>query len=185
MGDEQGRASPHDLAQRRVDPLFHLGVDRARGVVEDQYPRGSEDGPRKSDPLALAARQGEAALSDDRVVSPWELRDELVRLRQPTAAASISSNVASGLPYAMFVLTLSEKRKHSSNTTPIWRRNDATVTSRTSCPSMRRAPSSPRKSAAPYWPQSTCRFRSGLREPRSHQAAMRSSRPLSTGGASP
>ena len=83
MGDEQGRASPHDLAQRRVDPLFHLGVDRARGVVEDQYPRVGEDGPRKSDPLALAARQGEAALSDDRVVSPRELRDELVRLRGP------------------------------------------------------------------------------------------------------
>jgi hypothetical protein len=55
VGHEQCRAPLHDLAQRGVDPLFYPGVDRARGVVEDQDARVGQDRPGERDALALAA----------------------------------------------------------------------------------------------------------------------------------
>ena len=80
MGDEQGRAAPHDPAQGGVDTLLHPGVDRARGVVENQDARVGEDRPGKRDALALASGKAEPPLSDDGVVTAGELLDEIVRL---------------------------------------------------------------------------------------------------------
>ncbi len=83
VGYQERRAALHDHAQGGVDPLFHLGVDGARGVVEDEDARVGEDRPGERHPLALTARQGEPSLSDDGVVAPRQLFDELVRLGSP------------------------------------------------------------------------------------------------------
>ena len=58
-------------------------VDRGGGVVEDQDPRVGEQGPGDRDSLALAAREGQAALADARVIAVGQVRDELVGLRAP------------------------------------------------------------------------------------------------------
>ena len=79
MGDEQCRAAAHDGAQRGMDGLFHLGVDRAGGVVEHEDPRVAQQCPGKGDPLALSARQGEAPFTDDCLIAAGKLLDELVR----------------------------------------------------------------------------------------------------------
>ena len=53
---------------------------------------------RDGDALALAARQADAALADDRVVALRQPVDELVRLRRAGRRARSSSSVASGRP---------------------------------------------------------------------------------------
>ena len=79
--DEQRRARAGDPAQRRVDLLLDPRVDRRRRVVEQQDLGIREQRARERDPLALAAREREALLADDRVVAVRQLHDELVRLR--------------------------------------------------------------------------------------------------------
>ena len=49
VGDEDRRAARHQLAQRRVDLLLDAGVDRRRGVVEDQDARVGEQGAGERD----------------------------------------------------------------------------------------------------------------------------------------
>ena len=56
------------------------------------------------------------------------------------AAASTSVAVASGRPNAMLAVMESEKRNESSNTTPMLPRNDWSVASRTSTPSIEIVP---------------------------------------------
>ncbi len=80
VGDEQRGAALHDAPQGGVDPLFHPGVDRARGIVEDQDARVRQDGPGEGDPLPLASRQAQPSLADDGVVTLRQLFDERVRL---------------------------------------------------------------------------------------------------------
>ena len=63
-----------------TDPRLRRRVDRGGRVVEDEDARVDEQRPRDGDPLALPARQRDAALADDRVVPVGELEDELVRL---------------------------------------------------------------------------------------------------------
>jgi len=58
------------------------------------------------------------------------------------AARSMSPSVASKVPYRMFSATVPKKRNGSWLTYPIERRRLRSVTSRTSCPSIRTAPSS-------------------------------------------
>ena len=69
VGDQQRRAALHERAQRGVDLLLGLRVDRGGGVVEDQHARVGDQRPGEGDALALAARQGEPALADDGVVA--------------------------------------------------------------------------------------------------------------------
>ena len=56
-------------------------VDRRGRVVEDQDPRVGEERAGDRDPLALAARERQAALADQRLVAVGEALDEAVRLR--------------------------------------------------------------------------------------------------------
>ena len=51
------------------------------------------------------------------------------------AAALTSSGVAVAQPYAMLAITVSENRKLSSNTTPMWPRSESSRRWRTSMPS--------------------------------------------------
>ena len=47
--------------------------------------------PRNGDALALAARQSDAALADQRVVSLWHLRYELMRVSQFRSANDVGA----------------------------------------------------------------------------------------------
>ena len=78
--DEDGRARAGDPAERRVDLLLDAGVDRGGRVVEQQDLRIGEQRACERDPLALAPREREALLADDRVVALGQLQDELVGL---------------------------------------------------------------------------------------------------------
>ena len=56
----QGGPILHEHTQAGVDPLLHLDVDGARGVVEDQDGRVDQEGPGDGDALALSSREGVA-----------------------------------------------------------------------------------------------------------------------------
>ena len=52
-----------------LDQTLGLGVERARGLVEDEDRRVAQNRPRDRDPLLLAAGEAVAALAHDRVVT--------------------------------------------------------------------------------------------------------------------
>ena len=64
------------IASRRPSRISRLGrrVHRGGRVVEDQDARVHDQRPRDGEPLALAARERDPALADDRVVAVGELR---------------------------------------------------------------------------------------------------------------
>ena len=66
-----------------VDLLLDLDVHRAGRVVEDQDRRVQQQCASDRDSLALASRQGVAALSDDRVVALGQRAYEPVGVRGP------------------------------------------------------------------------------------------------------
>jgi hypothetical protein len=82
MGDQDRRAPPGQRVQRVVDPLLGLRVDRRGRVVQDDHRWFRDQRPSQGDALALAARQGQAALADDRVVAVGQEADEPVGLRR-------------------------------------------------------------------------------------------------------
>ena len=83
VGDDQRRPAAHHLAQAGADAGLGRRVDRGGRVVEDEDARVDGEGARDRDPLPLSARERDAALADDRVVSLRQALDELVRLREP------------------------------------------------------------------------------------------------------
>mmetsp|Transcript_18513 Transcript_18513/g.62462 ORF Transcript_18513/g.62462 Transcript_18513/m.62462 type:complete len:246 (-) Transcript_18513:1254-1991(-) len=68
-------------AQRFPHSRFGLGVERRRGLVEQQQGRVVRDGPRDGDPLLLAAAEVLASLSNLRLVLIRQLLDKAVRER--------------------------------------------------------------------------------------------------------
>ena len=72
-----------ERAERRVDLLFDVHVDRARRVVEHEDRRVEQQGPRDGDALALPARERVAPLAHHGVVAVGELDDELVGVGGP------------------------------------------------------------------------------------------------------
>ena len=81
--DDEGRAP----FEQRVHVLLHdalrLGVERARGLVEDQDRRASIERARDRDALALAAGERDARLADLGLVAERQPLDELVRVGDP------------------------------------------------------------------------------------------------------
>src|SRR6267142_359463 len=75
VGHQQHGAPGQRAAKVGEDLLFLHGVDGREGVVEDEDRRRAGQRPRQGHPLALAARQGQAALADDRIESGRELLD--------------------------------------------------------------------------------------------------------------
>ena len=67
--------------QAVLNQRLALAVEARRRLVEQQDARVGEDRARDRDALALAARQPDAALADDRVVPLLEAVDELVGVR--------------------------------------------------------------------------------------------------------
>ena len=75
------RGAPfHQVVERLLDFLLGFGIDRRRGLVEDQDARVDQQRSRNADALALAARQPLAALTDQRVVAVRQPQDEIVRM---------------------------------------------------------------------------------------------------------
>ena len=75
MGDEDGGAAVHDLAEAGEDLLFGVGVYGGEGVVEDEDAGVAEDGAGDGGALLLAAGEGDAALADDGLEAAGELED--------------------------------------------------------------------------------------------------------------
>ena len=82
VGDDDRRPASHRLAQTVADPCLRRGIHGRGRVVQDQDARVDDERTRDRDPLALAARECDAALADHGVVSVRERRDEVVRLRE-------------------------------------------------------------------------------------------------------
>ena len=78
VGDDQRGAAVHDFGERGTDLVLLRGVDRGRGVVEDQHARVGEDGASDREALALPTRQREAVLAEERVVAVGQVTDEVV-----------------------------------------------------------------------------------------------------------
>ena len=69
VGDEDGGASLHDLAEMVEDFVFGVGVDAGEGVVEDQDAGAAEEGAGYGGALLLASGEGDAALAYRGVVA--------------------------------------------------------------------------------------------------------------------
>ena len=77
---DQGRAALRQPVERLLDHRLVLGIDRGQRLVEDQDRRIAQQCPGDRQALALAARQVDAALADDRAVALRQLPDEFVRV---------------------------------------------------------------------------------------------------------
>ena len=86
VGDDDRGAVGHHPLQRLLHGNFALGIERAGRLVEQQDGGIAQDGPSQRDALALAARQGDAALADAGVVALLQRGDEGVSVRGRSGA---------------------------------------------------------------------------------------------------
>ncbi len=70
-------ASAQHPAQRLLDELLGVHVERGQGVVEDQDPRAGQHRAGQGEPLALAAGQRHPLLADAGVEPPRQVVHEL------------------------------------------------------------------------------------------------------------
>ena len=118
------------------------GVERRGRLVEDQDPRVLQQDAGDRDPLLLAARQLVAALADDRVVAIGQLGDPVVDRRGPRRGLELGlGRVRPGVAAGSSRI-VSWNRYVSWVTKPITSPRMASVTRRTSWPSISTAPSS-------------------------------------------
>jgi len=75
VGNKDGRAAFHDVAEAREDALFGVGVDAGKGVVEDEDAGVADDGAGDGGTLLLAAGEGDAALADHGVEAAGKFED--------------------------------------------------------------------------------------------------------------
>ncbi len=95
MGDDESRAAAPGALQRRLQPGFGGGVERAGRLVEHEDRRVLQQRAGDGEPLAFAAGEVAPALAD--VVAALGVDDEIAACASASALA-ISSRVASGLP---------------------------------------------------------------------------------------
>ena len=121
MGDDEGGAALHQVAEAGLDHGLGFGVQGAGGLVEDEDARVGKDGAGDGEALALAAGELDAALADDSVVLLGEAFGEFVYAGDAAGFQSCSS-VALGRENRMFSRMVPSKRKVSCSTTPnCWR----------------------------------------------------------------
>ena len=80
VGDDQRRPTLHDLLERAANAALRGGIDGGRGVVEDQDARIEQQRAGNRDALALATREGQAALAHESLVAIGQLFDKRRRL---------------------------------------------------------------------------------------------------------
>src|SRR5215216_5541450 len=78
VGNDQGRLPGHEAIQGFLDLRLALHVQASHRLVQDQDTGVPDDGPRYSDPLSLAAREGVATLTYDGLVPLFEVHNEVV-----------------------------------------------------------------------------------------------------------
>src|SRR5687768_8172546 len=78
VGNDQGRLSGHEAIQGFLDLRLAFDVEASHRLVQDQDTGVPDDGPRYSDPLSLAAREGIAPLTYDGLVPFFEIHYEVV-----------------------------------------------------------------------------------------------------------
>ena len=81
MRDYEARPAAHHLIEGRLNERFVLGVERARGFVQNEDARIFEQHARDREPLAFAAGELVAALAHDRRIALGQRRDEVVYVR--------------------------------------------------------------------------------------------------------
>ena len=78
VADDDHRAAGRNATEVADEDGLALGVERARGLVEDQDARRGQQRARDRQPLALAARQVAGVFLQQGVVALWQALDELV-----------------------------------------------------------------------------------------------------------
>ena len=91
MGDRQCRAAAHRGLDRALDEPLADGVERARGLVEDEDARVLQQDARQRDALLLATRELVAAFADHRVIAAaGQLADAVMHRRQARGGLELS-----------------------------------------------------------------------------------------------
>src|SRR3546814_13591443 len=71
--DDQHGAAGGDRLQLALDDLLALGIERRRRLVENQDERIGNQRAGDGEALALAAREVDAAIIDERVIAPGQI----------------------------------------------------------------------------------------------------------------
>ena len=101
---------------RREDSGFVFGIQAVGGLIEDQQPGTAQQRARQRQPLALALRQGRAAVADDRVEAVRAGARRTRRRPQSCSASRKSLSDASGRAHSRLARTVSWNRKVSCAT---------------------------------------------------------------------
>ena len=81
MGDHERGSAGEKVRHRGLDELLALGVEIARGLVENEDLGCGQDRPGNGESLLLTSREFHASLSDQRPVALRQLLDEFVGIR--------------------------------------------------------------------------------------------------------
>ena len=80
VGDDEGGAMAHRRLERGLDHALAFGVEGAGRFVEEEQRRVLQHRPGDRDPLALPAREADAALAEEGLVALGQGGDEVVRV---------------------------------------------------------------------------------------------------------
>src|SRR5688572_17621533 len=80
VGDDERRPPFRNAPHSLLDQMLSPGVDAGGCIVEQQNPRVHQERSSQCEALALTATQGDAALTNDRVIFLIEALDEFVGL---------------------------------------------------------------------------------------------------------
>src|ERR1700722_14623605 len=90
VGDDEGGAAAHQVAQTFLDERFGFGVQAGSGFIENQDARIGEDRGGDGNALALAAGKFYAAFADDGVVALFEMFGEFIDARDAAGVHDFS-----------------------------------------------------------------------------------------------
>src|SRR5213078_5167997 len=76
LGGDQDREPLDGRPQAPDEDVLGVRVDGREQIVEDEHPWAGDQGARERNTLALATREVDAALADQRVVTIWQVIDE-------------------------------------------------------------------------------------------------------------
>src|SRR5579864_8349866 len=93
MCDDESRSSLHQVGETFLNHGFGFGVEAGRGFVENQDARLGQNRTSNRNSLALASRQLDAALANDRVVFVGKAFGEFIH---PRDAASTHEFILRG-----------------------------------------------------------------------------------------
>ena len=161
--DHERGAIEEQRRQRVLDQPLRFGVERRRGLVQDQDRRVLEQRAGDRQALALPARQPLPALADRRPVAVRKRRDEVVGMSGARGGLDLGGARPAARQRRCWRRSCRRRARSPASPCRSGARSDASVTSRTSCPSMRSARRSRRRSGAAGSRGWSCRRRSARR----------------------